>query len=163
MLKFPESDDRDMGDYWKGGDNRAIHLKEAHGLLCALQGASDVIKDSRVDAYVDNQPVVHAWKGQGSTDSQLTAILKDIFQLLVRFNVDLNVCYVPSALNIADAPSRSLSWQDVSLASRLWLHVESYFGPHTVDLMALHSNVMHSPDTGQPWWELWGPMCLPKI
>ena len=139
---------RKMGDYWSEDDRRPIHIKEGQAFLYALQGASDLIANCRVDAYVDSKAVVDAWNGQGSKDECLVAVLKGIFKLLLSLNVDLNVHYIRSQLNPADGPSRSLSWQDASLSPQAWQQVESVFGPHTVDLMALHSNVVRSTTSG---------------
>lgn len=52
--------------------------------------------------------------------------------------------YVPSDLNEAILPSRSLSYSNACLNIGLWQCVERQFGPHSVDLMAIDSNVMKS-------------------
>ena len=49
--------------------------------------------------------------------------------------------YVPSKDNPADAPSRSLSDLDCSLSPVAWNQVDTPFGPHTIDLMALPVNI----------------------
>ena len=49
--------------------------------------------------------------------------------------------YVPSRDNPADAPSRGLSDLDCSLSLAAWHEVDTAFGPHTIDLMALPFNV----------------------
>jgi len=49
--------------------------------------------------------------------------------------------YVPTKDNPADAPSRSLSDLDCSLSLAAWHQVDTTFGPHTIDLMALPFNV----------------------
>ena len=72
--------------------------------------------------------------------------MKEIFNFVSSHNIDSPLYYVPSKLNDADAPSRQLSLADSSLAREAWLLVESTFGPHTVDLMALDSNAMCSAD-----------------
>ena len=47
----------------------------------------------------------------------------------------------PSARNPADAPSRVLSDKDCKLSAPAWSKVQQAFGPHTIDLMSLDSNV----------------------
>ena len=50
-------------------------------------------------------------------------------------------CITPSARNPADAPSRVLSDKDCKLSVPAWSKVQQVFGPHTIDLMSLDSNV----------------------
>ena len=56
-------------------------------------------------------------------------------------NLSLNLISVPSRKNLADTPSRSMSHLDCSLSPSAWHQVDSAFGPHTIDLMALPFNV----------------------
>ena len=72
--------------------------------------------------------------------------MKEIFNFVSSYNIDLHLYYVPSKLNDADAPSRQLSLADSTLARKTWLLVESTFGSNTVDLVALDSNAMCSVD-----------------
>ena len=57
-------------------------------------------------------------------------------------NILLKLYYVLFESNVADRPSRFHSDADCSLSVHVWSLVEATFGPHTVDLMALPSNVM---------------------
>ena len=132
----------EFGDYWDTGDKRPIHLKEANALLNALIARKTLIIDHRVDVFVDNLPLVHDWEGQKGKDPELNNLLKAIFQVTVEGNVDLRLSYIPSADNPADAPSRAISLSHSMLSPMKWLIVQEHFGPHSVDLMALDSNVM---------------------
>ena len=67
--------------------------------------------------------------------------MKSIFQFSLCRNLSISLQYVPSRSNPADAPLRTLSDLDALLDVRSWNLVESTFGPHTIDLMALPSNV----------------------
>ena len=49
--------------------------------------------------------------------------------------------FPPEFSNPVDSPSRILADPDASLDMRSWNLVDSTFGPHTIDLMALPSNV----------------------
>ncbi|CAC5396545.1 unnamed protein product [Mytilus coruscus] len=68
--------------------------------------------------------------------------MKDLFMLVCENNIDLRLQYIPSSLNEADAPSRSVSLVDSKLSLESWSILESTYGPHTVDLMSLDSNAM---------------------
>lgn len=75
-------------------------------------------------------------------------VIKGLYGVTAKYNVDLYLMYVPSKDNPADAPSRLLSYHDCQLTVGSWAVVAGKFGPHTVDIMALDSNVMKSP-TGE--------------
>ena len=130
------------GDFWENNDHRPIHIKEGLALVNTLKALSTSVMDHRVDAFVDNMALVSAWHGQGGRNSQLTDVIKELFQVTMVSNIDLKIAYVPSAANAADDVSRSFSKQDAMLAGTPWLVLQGKFGPHTVDLMSLDSNVM---------------------
>ena len=69
--------------------------------------------------------------------------MKSIFQFVFKRNILLSLHYVPSKENPADSPSRTLSDLDCSLSKDTWKRVETAFGPHSIDLMALPENVRH--------------------
>jgi hypothetical protein len=61
----------------------------------------------------------------------------------------LRVQFVSTANNPADSESRRVTLSDSQLSREKWKIVEKLFGPHTVDLMSLDSNVMVDND-GRP-------------
>ncbi len=132
----------EMADYWLEGDTRPIHLKEAEALLVTLQSVGGSIRGHRVDAYVDNMAVIHAWGKQGCRDINLARVIKRVFTVVTDLNVDLSLHYIPSAQNPADLPSRTINWSDARLGEEAWKEVEGCFGPHSIDLMATDANVM---------------------
>jgi hypothetical protein len=57
----------------------------------------------------------------------------------------LNLHYVPSKENLADAPSRQLNKSDATLHTGIWHKIQEQFGGgtgHTIDLMSVDSNTM---------------------
>lgn len=73
---------------------------------------------------------LHAWQNGGCKDPRLISLVKALFQLVTRLNVDLKVHYTRSSENHADAPSRKLSvgLLDSMLALNLWAWVGAIFG-----------------------------------
>ncbi|MES9882072.1 MAG: reverse transcriptase domain-containing protein, partial [Sedimenticola sp.] len=134
-----------FGDFWTPHDKRPIHLKEADAVVKCLQSLESQIQDTRVDLWTDNMAVVHAWTNQGSRDPLLNTVMKMLFDVVARTNTNLHLKYIRSADNPADRPSRAISFTECMLHDRTWSRVETAFGPHTVDLMAIDSNVMRSP------------------
>ena len=91
--------------------------------------------------FVDNKALVSTWESQVSKSPEVSDVMKSIFQFSLSRNLSLSLQYVPSRSNPADSPSRTLSDLDAALDIRPWNLVESTFGPHTIALMALPSNV----------------------
>ncbi len=131
-------------DYWPVD---MIAVKEALALSNALSSFAATIKDSRVDVYVDSFALFHAWNGQSARSHALSNALKSIFEALMSTNCILRLFLVPSVNNLADQPFRSLSPADSRLSLSYWKRLQDAFGGpngHSVDLMALPSNVMRS-------------------
>lgn len=129
-------------DYWCADDLKSpIAVKEAKAILNTLLVFSKEVYNCRVDAYVDNTNLVNVWNNEGGRSMPLTNVIKELFELSLKLNISLKLQYIPSHQNLADQPSRVLSDMDCSLSVNAWSRVESAFGPHTVDLMAIPSNV----------------------
>ncbi|MES9881504.1 MAG: reverse transcriptase domain-containing protein [Sedimenticola sp.] len=134
----------EFGDFWQTDDARPIHLKEAAAVLCSLQSLEHQVRNHRVDIWTDNTAVIHAWHNQGSRDTNLNSIMKDLFQFTYKHNLDLHLKYIASADNPADKPSRSISLADCMLHTSTWLQIQDMFGPHSIDIMATDTNAMNS-------------------
>ncbi|XP_069109268.1 uncharacterized protein, partial [Argopecten irradians] len=130
---------RGIGDFFPTDDDRPIHLKEADAVLKTIATHEGSMKNHRVDAHVDNRAVVAAWEGQGCRSSELNDLIKGIFAITQRSNIDLRLQYIPSAENPADLESRRKSLADCKLSESVWGRVQSVFwsphcGPHGAGL-----------------------------
>lgn len=137
-------------DYWRNEDDRPIHVKEAQALFNALCSVKDVVKNHRVDAYVDNLACVYGWESMSGKDPALNRIMKSLWNFSVDNNMDLHLLYVKSEDNPADCHSRRLSALDCMLTREKFETIEKRFGPHSVVLMSLDSNCMISQVNGKP-------------
>ena len=99
-----------------------------------------MVKYTRVKAQVDNKLVLYGWINMGTKSSEANEALQQLYSTVENLDIVLDVEYIPSAENPADAPSRRMSASDAKLLPCFWERVENEFGPHTVDLMALDSN-----------------------
>ncbi|KAK3726277.1 hypothetical protein QZH41_003056 [Actinostola sp. cb2023] len=141
VIEVPSQESLKVRDYWSSGIKTSpIVVKEATALVHVLRAGKHLVANSRVDAHTDNLAFLQSWKKQGGKNQELNDVLKQLHSLLLESNISLNLCYVPSRQNPADAPSRTLSDKDCKLSPAAWLRVEQLFGPHTIDLMALDSN-----------------------
>ena len=134
-------------DYWcpedldSPGGNA---VKEAKAFLHTLSTFSSEVFNGRVDAYVDNKNLLGFWNNEGGKSIPLTNEIKDLFFMTLKLNIILNLHYVPSTFNNADTPFRFSSDIDCSLSDNAWFLVETLFGPHSFDMMAIPSNVKKS-------------------
>ncbi|KAJ8313185.1 hypothetical protein KUTeg_009265, partial [Tegillarca granosa] len=108
---------------------------ETDALINTIPLLFDDLKNYRVDDFVDNEALV-------SKNSDLNDVLMKFFELSQKCNIDLKVQYIATKDNPADKISHSLSLQECQLSEDKWNLIQSKYGPHTVDLMALDSNVM---------------------
>ena len=135
-----------ISDYFASEDDRPIHIKEAEALIFTLQALGDEIKHHRVDVLTDSMALIGAWNRQGSKSASFNTCLKQLFATTITLDLDVQLKYINTKVNPADAPSRALSKKDAHLAGAYWRILDDMFGPHTCDLMALDSNAMVSRD-----------------
>ncbi|KAJ8320169.1 hypothetical protein KUTeg_001756 [Tegillarca granosa] len=86
-----------FGDVWDSADHRPIHLKETDALINALTSLKGKIENYRVDAYVDNKPLM-------DSDTQLNDLLKKLFEITQLYNLDLKLhfCHLNIILLMAN-------------------------------------------------------------
>jgi len=135
--------DQTVGDYWDDNErNLNIATKELLSLTNTVEGLPAWVKNCCLDASVDSRVLIGVWEGQGSKKSpERTRTKKRLFGILSRRNLQLQLSYVKSSENKADAPSRRLSRLDSKLSERAWGMVEEAFGRpggHTIDLIRFY-------------------------
>ena len=100
----------DTSDYWTNAEQSwDIATKEATTLERVLLAFQNQLRNSRVDALVDNQAVVQAWNNQIGKSGPLNKALKRLFFTTVDLNVSLRLSYISTKVNPADSHSRRLS------------------------------------------------------
>ena len=127
--------------YWDTTERKLpIVVKESLALLRTLENLLHTHSNTRIDAFVHNKALLASWDKQVSKSPVIPSVMKSIFQFVFKRNILLSLHYVPSKENPADSPSRTLSDLDCSLSKDAWKRVETAFGPHSIDLMALPEN-----------------------
>ena len=95
--------------YWDEADRgRPIIIKEIQALRLTLENLLHRSENTRVDVFVDNKALVSSWESQVSKSSEVSDVMKSIFQFSLSRNLSLSLQYVPSRSNPADSPSRTL-------------------------------------------------------
>ena len=135
-----------LRDYWTSELLRHdICCKEGLAVLFALQSLEEAITCRRVDVKVDNEGLALAWAGLRSKSVELTGVLQSLFLLTIDLRISLQLQWIPTHVNPADAPSRDLQRSDAMLAVPLRARLWDCYGPFSFDLMALPSNVLRDP------------------
>ena len=137
----------ELRDYWSSSLlSHDICVKEALAVFFCLQAIREHLFDRRVDVFVDNEGLVHAWQGLRSRSAELVEVLKSLFLFCVDNRLSLKLIWISTKENPADAPSRALDRGDSTLSDRLRRLLWRRFGPFSFDLMALPSNAFRGPD-----------------
>ncbi|EDO30749.1 predicted protein [Nematostella vectensis] len=145
----PSQADIQTRGYWNEAEwQQPIAEKEALALLFTLENLLCHYTNVRV-VYTDNKVLLGAWQRQVSKSAEISSIIKRLFAFTFAKNLALVLYFVPSRNNPADSPSRVLSDLDCTLSAQTWRSIDIAFGPHSIDLMALPSNVMHD-HAGRP-------------
>ncbi|KAK3706546.1 hypothetical protein QZH41_013035 [Actinostola sp. cb2023] len=118
-----------------------IAVKEALALLRTLESLSGDTSNARIDAFVDNKVLLDSWIKQTSRSPAITTVMKQLFSFTMSRNLALVMHLVPSRANLADDLSRVVSDLDCTLSLTTWRQIDVTFGPHSIDMMALPSNV----------------------
>ncbi|KAK3747892.1 hypothetical protein QZH41_001356 [Actinostola sp. cb2023] len=152
---IPEHSLIPVSDYWS--PDMSLHniaVKETKALTNAILTFRESLVNARVDAFVDNQCLVQAWRTQAARVGPFSDALKELYSTVADQHIHLAVSYISSGENPADEPSRKLSPADCKLAPHLWSLLQEhprFGGPsgHSIDLMALDSNTQDGKD-GKP-------------
>lgn len=110
-------------------------------VLCLVK---DVVKNYRVDVYVDNLVCVYGWESMSGKDFVLNRIMKSLWNFSVDNNMDLYLLYVKFDDNLVDCYFRRLLVLDCMLIREKFEIIEKRFGLYLVDLMFFDLNCMIS-------------------
>ncbi len=93
---------------------------EGHALLHVLQSVLVDIRCHRVDARVDNQVLINAWNKEGCKSREMNDVIKFLFDFTLKNEISLNLTFIESKLNEADAPSRILKKSEATICGWVW-------------------------------------------
>ena len=98
------------------------------------------LRGSAVQLGEDNTAALAAVVKLASKSPALMHQLRRLWWVLDTENVSLQASYVPSALNLADGPSRMSDRDDYQLDPVVFSWLDHLYGPHTVDRFATANN-----------------------
>lgn len=117
-----------------------INYKELLVILKVIQLRQ--LQGSSIKVYCDNMTTIsYVNKFGGTRSTPLMNLARQIWELCLRTNTRLQLTYVASPFNPADAPSRQLSRQlEWRIAPTYFRMLERKWGPHSVDMFAHRLN-----------------------
>ena len=86
-----------------------INSLEAKALVRSLLAFRDHVRNSRVDIHTDDRILKAALDNFGCKNTSVNDSVKEILEFSRQLNLAIDVHYVPSRDNMADAPSRACS------------------------------------------------------
>ena len=118
----------------------AIHHKEAWAIRMFLRLRCSEMRDREVLFLCDNQSVEQSFH-KGSRDPLLNDIIKDINLFCIEKAITARITWVPTDEQLADAPSREISWLEEITNPELIPVIEKLIGfTFTLDAFATNVN-----------------------
>lgn len=118
-----------------------IAAKEMLAIIYSLLHFGKYLKDKHIIEFCDNQNCCYSFTLDGSRDPNLNDLLVKVYRILHAFNSDMKVYWIPTALQIADKPSREIDLNEEFLPKIWFNHIIQVAGfQPTVDVMASISN-----------------------
>jgi hypothetical protein len=128
--------------FWAGQDKHMhITFKELKAVRCAIESFLPELKGRRLLLHEDNQSVVGVLTHLTSRSPAMMSELRKLFLLTDEHDIRIRTKYIRSAANIwADKLSRETDTSDWQLAPRVFRHLETIWGAHSVDRFASKEN-----------------------
>ncbi|MEW8546323.1 MAG: hypothetical protein AB2693_22630 [Candidatus Thiodiazotropha sp.] len=124
VIQF-ESGRHEIYDFWSEDVSYGFSGESTcKRVVNVLRSVNDPIFGRKVDAGVDNMALVNGWKNEGTRFN----VFKKIFDFVLEHDVILNLVYVKSAENVADAPSRTLNKINAFLTCNTWDRCRRHLG-----------------------------------
>ena len=117
----------------------AIHYKELLIIEKALLSLGKRLRNTRLKILCDNTIVCSAWANDGIKDHKFSRIVRRIRRYCRQLNLFLNIEWVPTNVQAADAPSRATHTHDSRLRTHIRVVLNTVFQP-TVDLTSSYEN-----------------------
>ena len=167
-IVYSDASDLGVGGLVKGRDGLICHLpwsseevgrsstwRELHAVHICLSSFSRSLAGCSVQWFTDNRNILSIIRN-GSMKPDLHELALSIFRLALRNTIDLQVDWVPRSLNEhADTISRLIDFDDWGVSLQFFNHVDSFWGPHSVDRFANS----HNTKLTRFYSRFWKPGC----
>ena len=117
-----------------------ITSRELLAVRLGVESFIPLLANCQVRLGEDNTAALAAVNNLSAKSVALMQQLRRLWWVLDTNNVSLQAAYVPSAANIADAPSRLADRDDYQLDPAVFRWLDALYGPHSVDRFATANN-----------------------
>lgn len=134
-------EDQEISRTWTPEEHHHhINYKELKVIWYLIQMPS--MRGKTIQVICDNTTAIAQINKFGGTKSQpLLDLATTIWDFCIKTGTRLMTTYVPSQFNPADSPSRRMTAQlEWAISSSFFQHLNSTWGPHSVDLFATAAN-----------------------
>ena len=137
---------------WEDGEElKSSTWRELKGVYICLQSFSELLKNSVIRWFTDNQGVVRIVQN-GSMKQDLHDLALLIYKLCIHENISLTVDWIPRSENtVADTISRSLDTDDWEIETSMFRYLNKLWGPFSIDLFADQDNYKTSRFYTRHW------------
>ena len=119
---------------------RSSTWRELKAVCLALEAFADLLSNTRVIWYTDNQNVKSILLN-GSRKLDLQALAVEAFQICLEYRISLDARWIPRDLNVkADAVNKRVDFDDYAINDFVFQSVNDRWGRHTVDRFACSYN-----------------------
>ena len=127
-----------FNEYQQG---QPIFYKEGLAILWMLVDFPDILSDKYVLHFCDNESVTLAYKGKGSKVLLMQEVILSIYKKLHSINSTMNMVWITTHRQLADAKSREVNWNEEFLPMPIFTEITRTwdFIPQ-IDLMATEAN-----------------------
>ena len=136
-----------LGHHHAGGDwslatsRRSSNYRELLAILLALKSFLPQLASKSVQILTDNVTALAYVQHKGGPSRVLTSIARAIWTLAVENGISINCKHIAGKDNvIADRLSRLPDKHDWRLHPRIFMYLDSLWGPHTIDRFASYLN-----------------------
>ena len=129
-------------EYFNENDQaKPICQKEAIAIIKMLQKCKDVLANTIIVHFCDNQNVVYAYNGLGTKNRKLNHYIVQIYKILHNLNSSLKMYWCSTRLQLADEPSRKINWNEEFIPWPRFIQIcEKFQFFPDIDMMATRQN-----------------------
>lgn len=126
---------------WSSAEiSQSSTFKEIRAINLALQAYAPLLSGKPVKWFSDSQSCVHIVQS-GSTKLDLHSEAMGIFNICMKFNIDLRIQWIPRELNtVADDISKYRSTDEWEVSREFFEYLDALWGPHDIDRFATYKN-----------------------
>ena len=120
---------------------QSIFYKEGLAIFWMLQDFPDILSNTQLLHFCDNESVTLAYKGKGSKNSLMQEVIMKIYQELHVQNSTMKMLWITTHRQLADGKSREVNWNEEFIPMPIFRDIcRTWDFYPSVDVMATKAN-----------------------